>query len=222
MYSIVGPFNSYKNYNIYIYIYMLELTDTQNKQISKAIRYAKRYENYPYKLCNKNPVKNTNIDKGPFWCVNEKTPLMMQVKKSGLNCTGLANLVRRHMRLQVPGKVTGQKLTLDDKKWPGSSSAWFNYLKNEKRLQKINFNKVYPKGTLLIQNYNPKDQGHISFTINSSKNGLLESKIIHCINDKDKETGKVYKSVVIEKLKDYYNYKRHTHICLPQNWLLKN
>ena len=56
------------------------------------------------------------IDKGPFWCVNEKTPLMMQVKKSGLNCTGLANLVRRHMGLQVPGKVTGQKLTLYDKK----------------------------------------------------------------------------------------------------------
>ena len=49
-------------------------------------------------------------------------------------------------------------------------------MKNEKRLEKINFNKVYPKGTLLIQNFNPKDQRHVVFTINSSKNGLLESK----------------------------------------------
>ena len=50
----------------------------------------------------------------------------------------------------------------------------------------------------------------------------LKVKIIHCINDKDRETGKVYKSVVIEKLKDYYNYKIHNHICLLQNWLLRN
>lgn len=71
-------------------------------------------------------------------------------------------------------------------------------------------------------NFNPKDQGHVAFTINSSKKGLLDTKIIHSINDKDKKTGKVYKNVTIQKVKEYHNYKRHTHICLPQNWLLKN
>lgn len=197
------------------------LTEIQDKKVCKAIRYAKRFENFPYKLCGSQPP-NTTKDYEPFWFQNEKPPELNVVKKKGLSCVGLANLVRRYMGLQVPGKVTGQKLKPIVKKWPGSTSAWFHYLKTEKRLEKIDFNKVYPKGTLLLQDYNPKDEGHVAFTINSSKNGLIESKIIHSINDRDRATGKIYKKVTIEKVKDYYNYKRHTHICLPQNWLLKN
>ena len=173
---------------------MVKLTDTQEKKINKAIKYAKKFENFPYTLCGNQPPKNLNKDKGPFWFVNEKPPDISQVK--GLNCVGLANLIRRYMGLQVPGKVTGQKLTLIVKKWPGSTEAWFSYLKNEKRLEKIDFNKVYPKGTLLLQDFNIRDQGHVAFTINSSKEGLLYSKIIHSIYDKDKNTGKIYKHVI--------------------------
>ena len=198
------------------------LNEDQKKKVNKAIKYAKLFNKYPYSLCGKEPPKNTTNDKGPFWFANEKPPELNFIKKKGLNCVGLANLVRRFMGLQVPGKVTGQKLSAITKKWPGSTDAWFEYLKNKRRLEKIDFNKVYPKGTLLLQDYNPKDQGHVAFTINSSKKGLLETKIIHSVNDKDKDTGKIYKQVTIEKVKDYYNYKRHTHICLPQNWLLKN
>ena len=198
------------------------LTEKQNKEVSRAIRYAKRFNDFPYGLCGRQPPKNTTSDKGPFWFANEKPPELNFVKKKGLNCVGLANLVRRYMGLQVPGKVTGQKLTAIIKQWPGSTSAWFHYLKTEKRLEKIDFDKVYPKGTLLLQDFNPKDSGHVAFTINSSKKGLLHSKIIHSIYDRDRETGKIYKKVTIEKVKDYYNYKRHTHVCLPQNWLLKN
>tara|TARA_B100000242_G_C43027130_1_gene478300 strand:- start:825 stop:1448 length:624 start_codon:yes stop_codon:yes gene_type:complete len=198
------------------------LNDEEQKKVNKAIKFAKQFNNFKYSLCGKEPPKNTTKDINPFWFVNEKPPDLDFVKKKGLNCVGLANIVRRFMGLQVPGKVTGQKTSTITKKWPGSTDAWFEYLKDKKRLEKIDFKKVYPKGTLLIQDYNPKDQGHVSFTINSSKKGLLETKIIHCICDKDKETGKVYNNVTIEKVKDYYKYKRHTHICLPQNWLLKN
>ena len=198
-----------------------KLSEKQSKSINKAIKYAKQFENFPYKLCGNQPP-NPNRDYEPFWFQNDKPPELNVIKKKGLNCVGFVNLVRRYMGLQVPGKVTGQKLSTLTKKWPGSTSAWFQYLKNKKRLEKIDFNKVYPKGTLLLQNYNIKDKGHVAFTINSSKNGLLDTKIIHGINDKDKGTGKIYKTVTIEKVNDYYNYKRHTHICLPQNWLLKN
>lgn len=198
-----------------------KLSIDQQKLINKAIRYAKKFENFPYKLSGSLPP-NPDKDNEPFWFQNEKPPKLTLVKKKGLSCVGLANLIRRFMGLQVPGKVTGQKLTALTKKWPGSTSAWFQYLKNNKRLEKIDFNKVYPKGTLLVQNFNSKDQGHLSITINSSKKGLLESNIIHAINDKDVTTGKIYKKVTIEKLKEYYNYKRHTHVCLPQNWILKN
>ena len=73
---------------------------------------------------------------------------------------------------------------------------------------------------LLLQNYNPKDQGHVAITINSSKKGLLQSKIIHAINGTWQ--GKKYNCTVIEKVVDYPYYNRHTNICLPQYWLLKN
>ncbi len=198
-----------------------QLTDTEKRKISKAIRFAKQFDGYPYKLCGPS-APNIKRDYEPFWFQNDKPPELNIIKKKGLSCVGLANLVRRYMGLQVPGKVTGQKLSALTKKWPGSTSAWFQYLKNEKRLEKINFNKVYPKGTLLLQNYNPKDQGHVAFTINSSKKGLLESKIIHSVRGRDKISGKNYKEVNIEKVKDYFDYKRHTHVCLPQNWILKN
>ena len=44
--------------------------------------------------------------------------------------------------------------------------------------------------------------------------------IIHALNDYCSE--KKYNSVVIERVKDYYRYERYTHVCLPENWLLKN
>ena len=200
---------------------MSKVTSDSQKKINKAIRYSKKFENFTYKLCG-NKLPCLKKDCAPFWFANEEVPDILIVKKRGINCVGLANLVRRYMGLQVPGKVTGQKLTKDVKEWPGSTSAWFHYLKTEKRLERIDFDKVYPKGTLLLQDFNPKDKGHVAFTINSSKKGLMESKIIHALSDKDKITGKSYKHVVIEKVKDYYKYKRFTHVCLPQNWILKN
>ena len=140
--------------------------------------------------------------------------LLNLLKKEGCVCVGFSNLVRRFMNLDIPGKIKGRKVHF----WPGGTEAWFSYLKKEKRLEKIDFNKVYPKGTLLVQNFNPKDQGHIAITINSSKKGLLETKIIHNVAEK----GRTFYGTYIHKVKDYSNYKRHTHICLPQNWILKN
>lgn len=195
-----------------------KLTEDQLKKVNKALRYAKKFKNFPYKLCGNEP--NLTKDNEPFWFQNEKPPELNIIKSKGLNCVGLANLVRRYMGLEVPGKVKGEKLNKITKKWPGSTSAWFDYLKKKKRLEIIDFNKVYPKGTLLLQDFNPLDQGHVALIISNKR--LLEGKIIHSINDKDKKTGKIYNKVTIEKVKDYYNYKRHTHICLPQNWLLKN
>lgn len=77
-------------------------------------------------------------DGAPFWKVNEEVPDIKEIKKHGLCCTGLANLIRRYLKLQVPGS-----------------------------------------------------------------------------------TGKKYSTVIIEKLMDYSRHTRYTHVCLPENWLLK-
>ena len=187
------------------------LTDEENRKVSKAISYLKKLEGTK----RKDYSKNTPPKRGaPFWIEKEKLPNVELIKKEGSVCVGFTNLVRRLMKLEIPGDITGKK----KKDWVGGTEAWFDYLKKEKRLEKIDFNKVYPKGTLLLHNFNPKDQGHVAVTINSSKLGLLNSKIIHNTNEKNINLYGTY----IHKLKEYENYKRFTHICLPQDWILKN
>ena len=102
--------------------------------------------------------------------------------------------------------------------YPGGTSSWFRYLKEKNRLIKINDLDSYPRGSLLIQDFNVMDQGHVAVVTESNKT-LLESTIIHNINDLCNEK---YNKVVMEKLIEYPNYKRFTHVCLPQNWLLCN
>ena len=190
------------------------LSDKENKLVSKAIRYVKKFVGMKYKYSIAKP--SVKKDKQPFWIVNKTVPKFDYIYKRGSNCVGLLNLVRRYMSLEIYGNITGYK----KEDWIGDTYAWFMYLKNKKRLEKIKPNKVYPKGTLLIQKYNPKDHGHVAMTVMSSKNGLMETKIIH--NVSGKWDGKKYNSVVIEKLKDYPYHTRFTHICLPKNWLIKN
>ena len=176
-----------------------------NKQILKALKYIKKFNGMKYKFSKNAPIKE-NVP--PFWIGNTKPPKFEYIYKNGSNCAGLVNLVRKYMKLEIPGDITGLKKG----KFIGGTGEYFNYLKKMNRLEKINFNKVYPIGCLLIQNYNLKDQGHLAILLSSSKKGLLYSKIIHnCQN-----------TTLIEKLNEFSQYNRFTHICLPEKWLLLN
>lgn len=176
-----------------------------NSAINKALRYAKKLVGVKYKVSKDPPSK----DSGPFWNRDGPSPSIEDIKKDGLACVGVTNLIRRHLGLKIP---------TESGKWkdvfPGGSGAWFHYLKDKKRLQKINYSKTYPKGTLLLQDYNPKDMGHVAIVWTENKKGLSHSKILHSTH--------ISKAVVIEKLDDYKMNKRFTHICLPEKWLAKN
>ena len=87
------------------------------------------------------------------------------------------------------------------------TEAWFKYLNNKKRLLEIDLTKQYPIGTLLIQNFNEYDQGHVAVVIDSNQN-VLESLIIH--NVYGTWDNKTYNSTVTEKLIDYPYYSRFT------------
>ena len=187
-------------------------TKAKAKKIKKALDYAKEFEDMRYKFSEKPPLK----DGPPFWIENSFPPTISYIKKYGSCCAGLTNLVRRYMGLEVPGHITGKKIH----EFIGGTGAWFSYLESEGRLQKIDFTKIYPDGTLLLQNYSVENAGHLAIVLKSSKKGLLDSKIIHNVGGIFKE--KKYREVVIELLKDYPDYKRFTHICLPEKWLLKN
>ena len=183
------------------------------KLILKAMRYAKKLVGVKYKVNKVAPTK----DGAPFWASNDPPPNLEDIKKKGgMCCVGLPNLIRRYLGLQVPGYVTGQKKHV----FPGGTRAWFEYLKLKKRLKKIDYNKSYPKGTLLLEDYNPVNMGHLAIVWTENKKGLLNSKILHS----NYHAG--IKSLVIEYFHNFMikekNNKRFTHICLPEDWLLKN
>ena len=157
-------------------------------------------------------------DGPPFWKVNSHPPPIQIIRKGGLCCTGLPNLVRRNLGLEVPGNVTGQRKS----KYTGTTGAWFHYLNSSNRLQRIDFSKCYPKGTLLLQDYNSLDQGHVAVLTGANKtrpkntDTLLNNIQIHASSCENSNC------VVLEPLADYHLRGRYTHVCLPQNWLLKN
>ena len=177
-----------------------------NPKIEKGLQYAEKLVGIRYSGSSKAPTK----DSCPFWNRDGPAPSIEDVKKGGLACVGITNLIRRHLGLKIP---------IESGKWkyifPGGSGAWFHYLKEKKRLQKINYSKTYPKGTLLLEDWNPKNMGHVAIVWTENKKGLLHSKILHGRHDGPK-------SVVIEPLDDYKMKRRFTHVCLPEDWLVKN
>jgi hypothetical protein len=178
----------------------------KNITIDKGLQYAEKLVGIKYQVSTKAPTK----DSCPFWNRDGPPPTIEEIKKGGLACVGVTNLIRRHLSLKIP---------IERGKWkdifPGGSGAWFHYFEEKKRLQKINYSKTYPKGTLLLQNWNPKDMGHVAIVWTENKKGLSHSKILHGRHDGPK-------SVVIEPLDDYTMKRRFTHICLPEDWLVKN
>ena len=174
-----------------------------NAKIKKGLQYAEKLVGIKYKASNKPPTE----DSAPFWNRNGPVPSMQDIKKGGLACVGVTNLIRRYLGLKIPTE-TGKWKDI----FPGGTGAYFHYFTKK---QKINYDKTYPKGTLLIEDWNPKNMGHVAIVWTESKKGLLDSKILHSRHDGPK-------SVVIENLKDYKMNKRFTHICLPKDWMVKN
>ena len=174
----------------------------QNAKIKKGLQYAEKLVGIKYKASKKPPTK----DSAPFWNRNGPVPPMQDIKKGGLACVGVTNLIRRYLDLKIPTE-TGEWKDF----FPGGTSAYFHYFTKKQ----INYDKTYPKGTLLMEKWNPENQGHVAIVWTESKQGLLYSKILHSRHDGSK-------SVVIEDLKDYKMNKRFTHICLPKDWMIKN
>lgn len=171
--------------------------------VEKALYYARDLIGIKYRWWSGKEIPAENV--GPFYAVDGPPPSREFIRSEGIACTGLTNLMRRHMGLHVPGVGTHR--------YPGGTGAWFTeflpYLKE------FDYSKLheYPDGTLLIRPYTSfRDQGHVAVLVSG---GVVHSypAIIKPDTAGLVDPGVTYTEGV---LPDYY-----THYCLPEDWLLE-
>ena len=186
--------------------------------IERVIHYIKLLEGVKYTYCDQeNSFTNwdTVKDIAPFWIGNKPLPMNDMIIKDGICCAGLINLMRRFLNLSIPTCIDTKTEKI---LFIGGTFSWFQYLNLKNRLQTIDINKTYPQGTLLLQDYNVVDQGHVAVILSDNK-PLKLAKKIHAIGHDNSDK---YNCVLIETFNEYPYKNRYTHICLPENWLLKN
>jgi hypothetical protein len=151
------------------------------------------------------------VNEEPSYSINTNVPTKSYIKKHSINCVGVINLMRRINNLDIPGSNN------PNYKYPGGTYIWYQYLKNKKKLEKFNINKIYPRGTLLLKKYiNYYNQGHVAIIYRSSK---INTKIIHSYSYESLPNKNLNNpGIIIEPLNDYLHF--FTHICLPQDWLI--
>ncbi len=207
---------------------MSTIEKENKKKISAVIRYAKSLVNVPYRW-HRDGDKIQSSDK--FWAKNGSPVSRTTIDKEDkcIVCTGLINLMRRYLGLTIPG-LDGSLNDIEGNKFPGTTGIWFAYLSRKDRLETIDVTRKYPKGTLLLRDFEDiENQGHVAVIIDEKGNSILDQRIIHAYaklpykgSEHIKNVGKT--GTMKFTSSHYYASPEgyYTHICLPENWLLKD
>jgi hypothetical protein len=163
--------------------------------------------------------KKFSYDTAPFWIGDTLPPKKNIIKKNGVNCAGLINLLRRYAELPV-------SVVLEKQHGYAGTSEWFTYLNKKKRLKKFDINKSYPAGTMVLRNFNLIDSGHVGVIFKENTKGVLFSSLLHSVgwDDGGHQMVKIDSTVGKSYFHAYNgttNVGHYTHICMPQDWLCK-
>ena len=128
-----------------------------------------------------------NNNKAPFYCLNGALPDLNNVKENGLVCWGLTNLLLREAGVILPFNEAHNRYKNNIpgiKFGHGGSDEWIYLFKN-KGLEKFDINGEYPKGTILIRNFDRLTEGHTAILIEDSTGSkpLEDCMVIHSAGD---------------------------------------
>lgn len=175
--------------------------------IQEAIRYGLSLFDSPYVWWLGESILGK--DSGPFWSTNSPPPTLEIIQSQGVCCTGLLNLIRRHLGLYVPGTISAHPFA-------GGTGCWEEFLMPH--METFDPTKDYPEGTLLFRPYKAfEDQGHIAIL-------LEDGRLLHSyVNDPNPLTGFQSPGVTVDPtwktshhwLPDgYYKF-----VAKPEAWL---
>jgi hypothetical protein len=135
----------------------------------------------------------------------DKIPEISEIRRIGINCAGLINIIRQKSGLTVP------ELKDSECEVRGGTYHYYEYFEENKVLEEFDIRKEYPEYTLLLRRYRDVyDQGHLAMIIN-------KNEIIHAYAE-DELTGRVG----ITKLEDSHYYMEsgyYEYVVRPENWL---
>lgn len=128
-----------------------------------------------------------NNNKAPFYCSNDTLPNLNNVKENGLVCWGLTNLLLREAGVKLPFKQAHQKYGNNIpgiRFGHGGSDEWI-YLFQDNGLEPFNEDGKYPKGTILIRNFDRLTEGHTAILMEDSTGlkSLEDCMVIHSVGD---------------------------------------
>jgi hypothetical protein len=186
--------------------------------IENALTYARGLLGLPYRWY-RHGEHIAGDDK--FYASNEPAPATADLFKQNkcIVCTGVPNLMRRVNGFCVPP-------TDENIPFPGTTDAWFHYLQTKNVLKPFQAHDAakYPLGTLVLRNFGnlEHDQGHVAVIIEPGK-------ILHAYAEIPYNQSVQHQNVGICGISDllYSHYYDHhpgyyTHVCSPDDWLLKN
>jgi hypothetical protein len=185
--------------------------------VEKAIAYAHTLIGLPYRWYMGAGELITGNDK--FYAADEPAPAASELRAGdkSIVCTGVANLMRRHVGLPVPPAAAAAGIP-----YPGTTDAWFHYLERAGKLQAFDIGAArdgkYPAGSLLLRNFSDveTDQGHVAVLVNSRQ--LLHA-YAHSATPCPGNDGEC--AITSLEVSHYYfgpaGY--YTHICLADDWL---
>jgi len=155
-------------------------------------------------------------DSDDFFYVNE-IPSIKCIKNKGIACTGLINILRQSVGSKIPESSTAFR---------GGTEFWYKYLRSKKVLEKFDYTKQYPLGTLFLRKYkNIKDQGHVAVfykKYKASPSKTLYGEIIHAYADDSHPTGGQVGTSIFGYSHFYEGGGRegyYEYAILPGNWL---
>jgi len=142
----------------------------------------------------------------PIYGSDDSPPDIAELREKGIACSGLINLILRHLKLPIPKYKT----------YPGGTEAWYRELKRKNKLHVFTWDtdKKYCKGTLLLTRYKHiNDQGNMCIILNHTNEEIEVLLSEH-------EGGVTVESLPLARIKqDEFNIA-YEFYCEPQDWLM--
>lgn len=202
-----------------------KLSKTEEDRVKDMLKYAKKLIGIKYVWW-----KGDGTDpKDMFYFEIEENPSIEDLRKRGVNCSGFFTLLYRHACGGVPEYRTKCAL--------GGIGYWYYYFRKYKMLEKFDYTKDYPLGTVFFRRYrNVKDQGHVAVFYKKYKKDpkkILYGTIIHAtsLSDPDghidhsvdfPEGGLVsLRQLGMSQFGDFYPEGYFEYVITPDKWLKK-